>query len=128
MRIINIGGIILDNIMWSDEALDSDGVKAEVVNNLDGGVIIFEQLRRASSQNITLLSKEDGWMSKVTLDGLLALSNNSFGTIVVIEDDDGVQLNTRFRHEQTGGAVQFDRLVDSKATDWYVGTIYLAKV
>lgn len=128
MRIVKIGAIVLDNIMWSEEALDSNGVTAEVVNNLDGGIIVFEQLKRISRQNITLVSKDDGWQSKLTTDAILALANNSIGASVVIEDDDGVTFNARFRHEQTNGAIQFNRLVEAKLTDWFVGTIYLAKV
>ena len=128
MRIAKIGAIVLDNIMWSEEALDSSGVVAEVVNNLDGGIIVFEQLKRISRQNITLTSKDNGWQSEVTLNAILALANSSLGVSVVIEDDDGVTFNARFRHEQANGAIQFNRLVDAKLTEWYVGTIYIAKV
>lgn len=128
MRIAKIGGITLDYKLWVDNHQSSKGVEAEVVKNLDGGVIVFEQLRRISSDNIVLMSGEDGWQKTTTVEALVALSNGSLGASVVIEDEDGGTFNARFRHEQTGGAVQFSRLVQSKLFDWYTGTIFLARV
>lgn len=128
MRIVKIGDIVLDNVMWVTEGLDSSAVVSEVVNNLDGGIIVFEQLKRISRQNITLVSKDNGWQSKVTTDAILALANGSLGLDFIVEDDDGGTFTARFRHEQANGAVQFDRLVEAKLTDWYTGTIYLGKV
>ena len=128
MRIVKIGAITLDNVMWVAEGSDSSGVVAEVVNNLDGGIIVFEQLKRTSRNNLTLTSKDNGWQSISTLDAILSMANSSIGTVFVVEDDDGGTFNARFRHEQANGAVQFNRLVDAKLSDWYTGTIYLAKV
>ncbi len=128
MRIVKIGAITLDNVMWVSEGSDSSGVVTEVVNNLDGGIIIFEQPKRTSKQNITLLSKDNGWQSVLTSEAILAMANSSIGTTFIVENDSGATFNARFRHEQAKGAVQFKRLVDAKLSEWYTGTIYLAKV
>lgn len=128
MRIAKIGGITLDYKMWIDGYSSSENVITEVVKNLDGGVIVFEQPRRTSSKNVTLVSNSDGWQSKATVDALVALANASLGQTVVIEDEDGGTFNARFRHEQAGGAVQFERLELAKTFNWYSGTIYLGKV
>lgn len=129
MKLSIIGGITLDNEMWIDEVNNSSGVTAEVVENLDGGVIVFEQYKRTSKQNVTAKSSDSsGWQSKITLDALLALANGSIGQTISVTDSDTNTFDVRFRHEQSGGAVQFNRLVDAKLTDWYIGTIYLAKV
>ena len=127
MRILKIGSITLDNTMTVTEGFNSSGVIAEVVDNLDGGIIVFEQLQRNSKQNITVVSKEWGWQSETTLQALLALANSSIGQTHIIEDDEGVTFDARFRHEQKSGAVQFSRLIESKLSEWYTGTIYLAK-
>lgn len=128
MRIIKIGAITLDNVMWVEEGSNSSNVTAEVMDNLDGGVIIFEQLKRTSKQNVTLVSKDNGWQSIITAEAILSFANDSLGQSFVVEDDDGGTFTARFRHEQVNGAVQFSRLVDAKLSEWYTGTIYLAKV
>ena len=128
MKILKIGAITLDYGMWWDEYNRSDAVSSEIVKNLDGGIIIFEQANRVSIQNVTLKSNTDAWQRKATVDALVALSNGSLGQVFVIEDDNGVFFNARFRHEQAGGAVQFVRASEAKLFEWYTGTIYLAKV
>lgn len=128
MRIIKIGSIVLDNVMWVTEGLDSDGVFTEVVNNLDGGIIIFEQATKVSKKNMTLLSKDNGWQSETTAQAILDLANGSLGVSTTIEDDYGSVYGVRFRHEQKGGAVQLDRLVEAKLSEWFTGTIYMARV
>ena len=128
MRIVKIGAVTLDHAMWWDEYDQSSGVMSEVVKNLDGGVIVFEQAKRISIQNVTLMSRSDGWQKKTTMDALIALANGSLGLTFTVEDDDGGTFDVRFRHEQNGGAVQFERVVGAKLSEWYTGTIYLAKV
>ena len=128
MKLKIIGGITLDYEMWIDEHNDSSGVIAEVVDNLDGGVIVFEQTKRTSKQNITARSLDSGWQKPATKDAIIALANSSLGQTISVTDSDDNVYDVRFRHEQVGGAVQFDRLTDAKLVEWYHGTIYLAKV
>ena len=128
MKIVRIGNVTLDYGMWVEESDDSSAVISEVLNNLDGGVIVFEQLKRISRQTVTLMSKETGWQSIVTKNAIIALANASLGVTLEVQYDDGGTFNVRFRHEQPKGAVQFGRLVEAKLSDWFTGTIYLARV
>lgn len=128
MKITKIGSVVLDYPMWWEEYNNSSGVESEVIKNLDGGVIVFEQAKRISSQTLTIRSLNDGWQGKTTVNSLISLANNSLGQTIVVEDSLGGTFNARFRHEQAGGAVQFKRLVNAKDFLWYDGVIYLAKV
>ena len=128
MRIVKIGEITLSHGMWWSEYNKSSKVFAEVVKNLDGGVIVFEQARRTSIQSVTLQSQSDGWQKKAISDALIALADGSIGQSIVVEDEEGTTFDVRFRHEQSGGAVQFERVSGGKTFEWYTGTIYLAKV
>ena len=128
MRIIKIENITLDHGMWIEESNSSNDVTTETLDNLDGGLIIFEQPVRTSKKYVTLLSKNDAWQKKTTVDALLALANGSIGTTYTAYDDDGGSYAVRFRHEEKEGAVQFERLIDAKLSEWYSGVIYLGKV
>ncbi len=128
MKIVQIGSVMLDHGMWWDEYNDSCRVEAEAVPNLDGGMIVFEREVRTSSVNVTLKSKQFEWQKKATVDALKALANNSLGQSFTVTDSDANTFDVRFRHEQRGGAVQFERLVDALKFEWYTGTIYLARV
>ena len=55
MKILKIGAITLDYGMWWDEYNRSNAVSSEIVKNLDGGIIIFEQANRVSIQNKELM-------------------------------------------------------------------------
>ncbi len=128
MRIVKIGAITLSEPMWVKESNNSDGVNTEVVNNLDGGIIIFEQTTKTSKKNFTIESKSYAWQTEAIVDALVALANGSLGQSFTVEEDGGSTYSARFRNETKGGAVQFKRLIDAKLFEWYTGVIYMAKV
>ena len=128
MKITKIGAVTLDYGMWWDGYDRSTGVASRAIRNIDGGIIVFEQANRVSTINITLSSRDNEWQKKATVDALKALADNSIGKDIVIVDSDGNTYTTRFRHEESGGAVQFERLVDAMDFEWYAGKIYLARI
>jgi len=128
MTIKKIGTIDLDNPVWWTNYNNTPKIQSAVESTINGGVIVWEQSYQTNSENVTLSSKDSGWQSIDTKDLIKALVVGSLGTTTTITDTDDNVINVRFRHEVDGGAVKFERVVDSKLSKYYTIELFLAKV
>ena len=75
-RIKNIGGIELESSLFLIESFAVKNVQAVKFETLDGGAVIFESIKRDSANNITLDSRENGWLKEDTISKLVSIAND----------------------------------------------------
>ena len=116
--ITHIGDIELDLPMWWENATASNAFNDEVVPTIDGGHIIYREVKKDLLVNI--MSGESQRQTRATVDVLIALSRINAPT--TITEYDGTVHNVEFMH--TGnGAVEFNSIVDARLSDMWIGTI-----
>ena len=127
MKIKKIGNIELTNTIWWSNYDKHVKIQSEVEETINGGVIVWEQPYKATSEVIVLEDSQNGWQTKDVKDAIKNLCDNSLGTTTTITTMEGVAIPVRFRHE-VGAACEFSRVVGSYACDYYTCKINLAKV
>lgn len=128
MTVKKIGTITLTYPLWYNEYDNTPSVNAEVQGTINGGVIVYEQAVATNAKNITLESGAGGWQKIAIKDAIKALAAASLGTTTTITTTADEVIAVRFRHEQSGGAVNFERVYEAKLFEYYNCKIYLARV
>ena len=70
----------------------------------------------------------DGWQTTEVKDAIKALVSGSIGVTSTLTLEDDSVLNVRFRHENSGGAVKFNRLIQASAFEYHDCEIFLGRV
>lgn len=126
MKIKKLGNIILTNSLWWMNYDDVTSIQSETSETIDGGVIVWQQARDVSGENITLGSENDGWQTKAIKDEIKTLISSGATSILTLEDD--TTMDVRFRHENNGGAVKFERVVKASLSEYYTCEILLGRI
>ena len=122
-RVIKIGGIELDNPLFWVESFDIKNVKGVSFNTLSGGKIIYESIKRNSAMNLTLESRDTGWIKEETLKNIITLADY-LGVEIDVTFSDNTTAKARFRLEER--AIEYEPLFDG--SKWYKVTIRMAFV
>ena len=128
MKIKKIGNITLTEPLWWVNYDDVLGVQAEVEATINGGVLVWEQSRNITSVNMDLSSEDDAWQTESVKNLLKALIESSIGVTTTVTTTDDVIINVRFRHEVSGGAVKFERIIKTSLSEYYKCNLFLARV
>lgn len=128
MTVKKIGTITLTYPLWWVEYDNTPSVNAEVQSTIDGGVIVWEQAVATNAKNITLDSGTSGWQKIAVKDAIKALVAASIGTTTTITTTADEVIAVRFRHENSAGTVNFERVYEAKLFEYYNCKIYLARV
>ena len=122
-RVIKIGGVSLDNPLFWVESFDIKNVKGVSFDTLSGGKIIYESIKRNSAINLTLESRDTGWIKEETLKNIITLADY-LGVEVDVTFSDNTTAKARFRLEEK--AIEYEPLYDG--SKWYKVTIRMAFV
>jgi hypothetical protein len=122
-RVIKIGGVSLDNPLFWIESFDIKNVKGVSFNTLSGGKIIYESIKRNSAMNLTLESRDTGWIKEETLKNIITLADY-LGVEIDVTFSDNTTAKARFRLEER--AIEYEPLFDG--SKWYKVTIRMAFV
>ena len=122
-RVIKIGSIKLDNPLFWVESFEVRNVKAVSFNTLSGSKIIYESIKRKSVNNLTLESRDTGWIKEDTLEQIITLADY-LGVEVDVTFADNTTSKARFRLEER--AIEYEPLFDG--SKWYKVTIRMAFV
>ena len=114
--------VTLDHPMWWEEAKNSFGIKAEVYETIDGGVVVFEKPINGG-EKMTLTSREGQRQRGDTISSLNDLFSDSEEIITVVDMNDD-EYDVRLAWEN--GGMVFVKQVNILNFDWYLGTINLA--
>jgi len=125
MKAISLGGVMFDNPLFIKEEFDLKNVKGKAFNTLNGGIIVYESIKRNNANYITLISNDSGWIRKETLDDILILLDD-LNVEVDLELDDGNTIKVRPALEK-GEVVKVEHLVNENS-GWYNVTISLCRV
>ena len=124
IKISKIGNIELDNNLFLLETFSIKNVKAEKFNTLDGGSIIFESTKRNNANDVTLDSKESGWLKESTLNEILTIANG-LGVTVTLYAKDGATMEARFRIEEND-AITAEQVYEG--SEWYKVVLKMARI
>ena len=108
-RVIKIANIKLDNPLFWVESFEVRSVKALSFNTLSGGKIVYESIKRNNATNLTLESRDTGWIKEETLYELLKIANN-LGVEIDVTFADNTTSKARFRLEEK--AIEYEPLFD----------------
>jgi hypothetical protein len=122
-RVIKIANIKLDNPLFWVESFEVRSVKALSFNTLSGGKIVYESIKRNNATNLTLESRDTGWIKEETLYELLKIANN-LGVEIDVTFADNTTSKARFRLEER--AIEYEPLFDG--SKWYKVTVRMAFV
>ena len=131
-----IGSVTLDRDLIFEDEYKWNKINSEVTTTLGGGMIAQEFMKTSGGQSgrlVTLTATDNmGWQTKSTVDDLLTLANantNSEHTLTITTSGNTFTKTVRFRHEVSGGPVQFEPIISRDGypsdTMYYKGTIYL---
>ncbi len=124
MRAISLGGITFDNPLFIKEEFDVKNVKGKAFNTLNGGVIVYETVKRNNANYITLLSKTSGWISKDTLNNIVTLLDDLDVEVdLVFEDNSSVKVRPAL---EKGEVIMAENLINENS-GWYSVTIKLCR-
>ncbi|MEA1919150.1 MAG: hypothetical protein U9N52_04870 [Campylobacterota bacterium] len=126
MKVKKIGDIELTYNLWWTNYNQNQTVKAEAINTIDGGVVVFEQAVATTAKNISLSSMDDGWQDMATKDNLVNLVKNSIGTTTTITTTDDEVIDVRFAHERN--SITVESLNNVKLSKYYLIKLELARV
>ena len=124
MRVVNLGGIEFDNPLFIKEEFSLKDVKGKAFNTLNGGVIVYESVKRGNANYITLISKESGWIKKETLDNVLTLLDD-LNVEVDLTMDNGSVVKVRPALEKDE-VIKVEELFEN--SKWYRVEIALCRV
>lgn len=121
----SIGGVALNvSMQWQDRHVSQD-VEQTVRRTLTGNMVVFSA-GLVKGQKVTLVSTEEsGWLTKATVDSLLALASVPGAVYSMIHA--GVSYSVIFRHDESP-AVDFQPLIPRMSMgdgDYMIGTIKL---
>lgn len=94
--------------LWIREDNESTNFITEEFATISGARVTFVQSKDITAKNITLDSKENGWISRSKKEDLLNFANSQLGSFD-IETKDGDLIRVRFRHIP---AIQFENLYE----------------
>jgi len=124
VRIKNIGGIELDNSLFFLESFQVKNVQAKSFKTLDGGAVIYESIKRDNANNLTLDSKENGWLKEETISKLVAMAND-LGVEVTLTTTDDTTIKARFKLEEDE-VIKVEQVFEG--SKWYKVVIKMARV
>jgi len=99
MKVVKIGDIDLTYGLWWLNFDENQEFTSEVLNTIDGGLVVFTQPIKLNAQYINLSSEDDGWQTKEVKDAisnLVRLNNSDFTTITTSDNE---VINVRFAYE-----------------------------
>ena len=100
-RAESIGIVTFDKVQYYENEFVSQGVSADSDRTIDGGVIVYEQDNKVSTNNVRLSSGENYPISETNLKELQDLIDGSLGKTFLLTFTDTSSFNVRFRHEET---------------------------
>jgi len=124
LRIKKIGNIELENVLLVIETFNIKNVKAVSFNTLDGNKIVYESIKRENANNITLDSKEGGWIKEDTLNKIILLGNN-LGIETTLTTLEGAEIRARFKLEDSE-TIKAEAIFES--SKWYKVVIKMARI
>ena len=124
VRIKNIGGIELESSLFLVESFSVKNVQAVSFKTLDGGAVIYESIKRDSANNITLDSRENGWVDENTISKLVSMAND-LGVEVTLTTTDDTTIKARFRLEEDE-VIKTEQIYEG--SKWYKVVIKMARV
>jgi len=124
IRVKKIGSIVLDNPLFIVESFEVKNAKAITFNTLGGSKIVYESVRRDNANNLTLDSKESGWLKLDTVNKIATLADD-LEVRVDLTTADGGLVKVRFRLEEKE-VIRAEPLYEG--SEWYKTTIKMAYV
>lgn len=125
MRAISIEGIIFDNPLFIKEEFNLKDVKGKAFNTLNGGIIVYETIKRNNANYITLESKTSGWINEITLNKIVTLLDDLDVEVdLVFEDNSSVKVRPAL---EKGDVIIVENLINENS-GWYSVTINLCRV
>ena len=96
-RAVKLDGVVFDYPLYVKEYEEPDDFMAEVLRSTVGTDIVY--VARVFTPPITLLSKESGWLSLATVNGLKAIFD-TIGVAHTLTYEDGQTEQVRVAHER----------------------------
>jgi len=124
MRAVNLGGIEFDNPLFIKEEFNLKDVKGKAFDTLNGGIIVYESVKRTNANYVTLISKESGWIKKETLNDILTLLDD-LDVEANLTMEDGSIIKVRPALEK-GEVIKIEELFEN--SEWCKVTISLCKI
>ena len=119
-RVIKIGDVDLDHKLFISSEFDVDDFLSQRVVAIDGSSVVFVQPKGSMTKEVSITSKNSGWISEDTKQAL----TNMIGTdSISITFDDNTSANYYFDHTKT--PLKFSSLYEGSL--WYNVEINLLK-
>jgi hypothetical protein len=119
-RVVSIDGITLDNKCFISSEFDIDDYIGESSLAIDGSSVVFVQAKGSMTKEVSITSKDSGWISRDTKD---ALSNTVDELSKTVVFDDNTSNTYYFDHSTT--PIKFTPLYEGSL--WYNVEINLLK-
>ncbi len=119
-RVVSIDGIDFDNSMFISSEFDVDDYIGERSVAIDGSSVMFIQAKGAMTSEVSIYSKNSGWIHKDTKD-LLMNNVDNLGKLVTFDDAS----SDTYYYDHTKTPITFDSLYEGAL--WYNVTINLLK-
>lgn len=119
-KVLTIDGISLDYPLYISSEFDVDDFIGERDVAIDGSSVQFIQAKGAFTKEVSIYSKQSGWVSKETKD-LLISSVDELAKVVEFDD----LSSATYYYDHTKIPVKFDSLYEGSI--WYTIEINLLK-
>ncbi len=123
-RIKSIGTVTLTRSLYYSNEYISQGVSAVSERTIDGGVIVWEQNNKITTNDVIIESMVNYPITEQELIDLQVMADNSLGTDYAVVFTDGSSFNCRFKHEDS----PIDASPIYEGACYYTVTIKMAKV
>jgi len=125
MRAVKLAGVIFDNPLFIKEEFELKDVKGKSFNTLNGGIIVYESVKRNNANYITLNSKNSGWIRKETIEAIISVLDD-LNVEVDLELESGEIIKVRPALEKAP-VIKTEDLINENS-GWYNVTISLCRV
>ena len=119
-RVISIDGITLDYKLFISSEFDADNYIGSKQIAIDGSSIVYVQPKGSMTKEVSIYSKDNGWVSEAKKDLLMSSVDEAVKTV---EFDDASSGTYYYDHTKT--PMTFDALYEG--AEWYSVTINLLK-
>ena len=119
-RVVSIDGIAFSNKLFISSEFDVDDFIGESTLAIDGSSVVFVQAKGAFTKEVSIDSKDSGWVHKDVKD-LLMNNVDELSKLVVFDD----ATNGTYYYDHTKVPIQFAPLFEGSL--WYTVTINLVK-
>ena len=119
-RVVSIDGITFDNKLFISSEFDIDNYIGERSIAIDGSSIMFVQAKGSMTSDVSVYSKDSGWIHRDTKD-LLTNNVDELGKLLVFDDTSSYT----YYYDHTKIPLEFTPLFEGSL--WYTVTINLVK-